>query len=141
MELKQSVAQKQKLSLTPRMRQSLEYLQVSLIELDEMLREEALSNPLLIVRSPSFEGAPPVRRRESSALRSQAAWDRSGQEMDPLDRYVRDATFQEHLEEQLGQFPGLDREMLWICRYLVGCLDERGYLDVALEEQIGREHV
>ena len=68
MELKQSVAQKQKLSLTPRMRQSLEYLQVSLIELDEMLREEALSNPLLIVRSPSFEGAPPVRRREWKGL-------------------------------------------------------------------------
>ncbi len=141
MELKQSVAQKQKLSLTPRMRQSLEYLQVSLIELDEMLREEALSNPLLIVRSPSFEGAPPVRRRESSALRSQAAWDRSGQEMDPLDRYVRDATFQEHLEEQLGQFPGLDREMLWICRYLVGCLDERGYLDCALEELEEEIHI
>lgn len=141
MELKQSVAQKQKLSLTPRMRQSLEYLQVSLIELDEMLREEALSNPLLIVRSPSFEGAPPVRRRESSALRSQAAWDRSGQEMDPLDRYVRDATFQEHLEEQLGQFPGLDREMLWICRYLVGCLDERGYLDCALEELEEETHI
>ncbi len=141
MELKQSVAQKQKLSLTPRMRQSLEYLQVSLIELDEMLREEALSNPLLIVRSPSFEGAPPVRRWESSALRSQAAWDRSGQEMDPLDRYVRDATFQEHLEEQLGQFPGLDREMLWICRYLVGCLDERGYLDCALEELEEEIHI
>ncbi|RKI64417.1 RNA polymerase sigma-54 factor [bacterium 1xD42-67] len=141
MELKQSVAQKQKLSLTPRMRQSLEYLQVSLIELDEMLREEALSNPLLIVRSPSFEGAPPVRRRETSALRSQTAWDRSGQEMDPLDRYVRDATFQEHLEEQLGQFPGLDREMLWICRYLVGCLDERGYLDCALEELEEETHV
>lgn len=141
MELKQSVAQKQKLSLTPRMRQSLEYLQVSLIELDEMLREEALSNPLLIVRSPSFEGAPPVRRRESSALRSQAAWDRSGQEMDPLDRYVRDATFQEHLEEQLGQFPGLDREMLWICRFLVGCLDERGYLDCALEELEEETHI
>lgn len=141
MELKQSVAQKQKLSLTPRMRQSLEYLQVSLIELDEMLREEALSNPLLIVRSPSFEGAPPVRQRESSALRSQAAWDRSGQEMDPLDRYVRDATFQEHLEEQLGQFPGLDREMLWICRYLVGCLDERGYLDCALEELEEEIHI
>lgn len=141
MELKQSVAQKQKLSLTPRMRQSLEYLQVSLIELDEMLREEALSNPLLIVRSPSFEGAPPVRRRESSALRSQAAWDWSGQEMDPLDRYVRDATFQEHLEEQLGQFPGLDREMLWICRYLVGCLDERGYLDCALEELEEEIHI
>lgn len=141
MELKQSVAQKQKLSLTSRMRQSLEYLQVSLIELDEMLREEALSNPLLIVRSPSFEGAPPVRRRESSALRSQAAWDRSGQEMDPLDRYVRDATFQEHLEEQLGQFPGLDREMLWICRYLVGCLDERGYLDCALEELEEEIHI
>ncbi len=141
MELKQSVAQKQKLSLTPRMRQSLEYLQVSLIELDEMLREEALSNPLLIVRSPSFEGAQPVRRRESSALRSQAAWDRSGQEMDPLDRYVRDATFQEHLEEQLGQFPGLDREMLWICRYLVGCLDERGYLDCALEELEEEIHI
>lgn len=141
MELKQSVAQKQKLSLTPRMRQSLEYLQVSLIELDEMLREEALSNPLLIVRSPSFEGAPPVRRRESSALRSQAAWDRSSQEMDPLDRYVRDATFQEHLEEQLGQFPGLDREMLWICRYLVGCLDERGYLDCALEELEEEIHI
>lgn len=141
MELKQSVAQKQKLSLTPRMRQSLEYLQVSLIELDEMLREEALSNPLLIVRSPSFEGAPPVRRRESSALRSQAAWDRSGQEMDSLDRYVRDATFQEHLEEQLGQFPGLDREMLWICRYLVGCLDERGYLDCALEELEEEIHI
>lgn len=141
MELKQSVAQKQKLSLTPRMRQSLEYLQVSLIELDEMLREEALSNPLLIVRSPSFEGAPPVRRRESSALRSQAAWDRSGQEMDPLDRYVRDATFQEHLEEQLGQFPGLDREMLWICRFLVGCLDERGYLDCALEELEEEIHI
>lgn len=141
MELKQSVAQKQKLSLTPRMRQSLEYLQVSLIELDEMLREEALSNPLLIVRSPSFEGAPPVRRRESSALRSQAAWDRSGQEMDPLDRYVRDATFQEHLEEQLGQFPGLDREMLWICRFLVGCLNERGYLDCALEELEEETHI
>ena len=137
MELKQSAAQKQKLSLAPMMRQSLEYLQASLMELDGMLREEALSNPLLIVSSPLFEGgtAAPDRRRESAAApRSQAAWDRSDQEMDPLDRYVRSATFQEHLEEQLGQFPRLDRGMLRICRYLVGCLDERGYLDCGLEE-------
>lgn len=136
MEIRQSVMQKQKLTMAPMLRQSLEYLQASQSELEALLQEEALSNPLLILERPLLEGIPlPSSRRRTGHLdRSRTAWDRSEPDLDPLDRYVRDRTFSEHLEEQLGQLPRLDGDMLRICRYLIGCLDERGYLDCALEE-------
>lgn len=49
MKLEQNIAQVQRLALTQAMRQSLECLQMSALELNEYVQELALSNPLLDV--------------------------------------------------------------------------------------------
>lgn len=47
---------------------------------------------------------------------------------------TREKTFRDHLTEQIGQKKLVDDELLRLCRFLIDCLDERGYLDCPLEE-------
>ena len=47
---------------------------------------------------------------------------------------TREKTFRDHLTEQIGQMKLVDDELLRLCRFLIDCLDERGYLDCPLEE-------
>ena len=47
---------------------------------------------------------------------------------------LREKTFRDHLTEQIGQMKLVDDELLRLCRFLIDCLDERGYLDCPLEE-------
>ena len=54
MKLEQNIAQVQRLALTQAMRQSLECLQMSALELNEYVQELALSNPLLDVQPATY---------------------------------------------------------------------------------------
>ena len=111
MQLEQRQTLSQKLVLTQTMRQSLDCLQLSAPELTEYVQEVALSNPLLDVQSPTYY---------ETELPSETA---------PAEK-----TFRDHLTEQIGQMKLVDDELLRLCRFLIDCLDERGYLDCPLEE-------
>ena len=144
MQLEQRQTLSQKLVLTQTMRQSLDCLQLSAPELAEYVQEVALSNPLLDVQSPTYyetelpsEAAPaerePLEVRETDSWRSVAS---SGMEdvQDFTAFLTREKTFRDHLTEQIGQMKLVDDELLRLCRFLIDCLDERGYLDCPLEE-------
>ena len=63
MKLEQAQNLSQKLALTQAMRQSLDCLQLSAIELNEYVQEISLSNPLLDVQTSTFHGRKPIRQR------------------------------------------------------------------------------
>ena len=144
MQLEQRQTLSQKLVLTQTMRQSLDCLQLSAPELSEYVQEVALSNPLLDVQSPTYyetelpsEAAPaerePLEVREADSWRGVTS---SGMEdvQDFTAFLTREKTFRDHLTEQIGQMKLVDDELLRLCRFLIDCLDERGYLDCPLEE-------
>ena len=144
MQLEQRQTLSQKLVLTQTMRQSLDCLQLSAPELSEYVQEVALSNPLLDVQSPTYyetelpsETAPaerePLEVREADSWRGVTS---SGMEdvQDFTAFLTREKTFRDHLTEQIGQMKLVDDELLRLCRFLIDCLDERGYLDCPLEE-------
>lgn len=144
MQLEQKQTLSQKLVLTQTMRQSLDCLQLSAPELTEYVQEVALSNPLLDVQSPTYyetelpsEAAPaerePLEVRETDSWRGVTS---SGMEdvQDFTAFLTREKTFRDHLTEQIGQMKLVDDELLRLCRFLIDCLDERGYLDCPLEE-------
>lgn len=144
MQLEQRQTLSQKLVLTQTMRQSLDCLQLSAPELAEYVQEVALSNPLLDVQSPTYyetelpsEAAPaerePLEVRETDSWRGATS---SGMEdvQDFTAFLTREKTFRDHLTEQIGQMKLVDDELLRLCRFLIDCLDERGYLDCPLEE-------
>ena len=144
MQLEQRQTLSQKLVLTQTMRQSLDCLQLSAPELAEYVQEVALSNPLLDVQSPTYyetelpsEAAPaerePLEVRETDSWRGVTS---SGMEdvQDFTAFLTREKTFRDHLTEQIGQMKLVDDELLRLCRFLIDCLDERGYLDCPLEE-------
>ena len=157
MQLEQKQTLSQKLVLTQTMRQSLDCLQLSAPELTEYVQEVALSNPLLDVQSPTYyetelpsETAPaerePLEVSEASAsergtpdVRETDSWrgvTSSGMEdvQDFTAFLTREKTFRDHLNEQIGQMKLVDDELLRLCRFLIDCLDERGYLDCPLAE-------
>ena len=146
MQLEQRQTLSQKLVLTQTMRQSLDCLQLSAPELTEYVQEVALSNPLLDVQSPTYyetelpsEAAPaerePLEVRETDSWRGVTS---SGMEdvQDFTAFLTREKTFRDHLTEQIGQMKLVDDELLRLCRFLIDCLDERGYLDCPLEEAL-----
>lgn len=144
MQLEQKQTLSQKLVLTRTMRQSLDCLQLSAPELTEYVQEVALSNPLLDVQSPTYyETALPseasASERGTPDVRETDSWrgvTSSGMEdvQDFTAFLTREKTFRDHLNEQIGQMKLVDDELLRLCRFLIDCLDERGYLDCPLAE-------
>ena len=144
MQLEQKQTLSQKLVLTQTMRQSLDCLQLSAPELTEYVQEVALSNPLLDVQSPTYyETALPseasASERGTPDVRETDSWrgvTSSGMEdvQDFTAFLTREKTFRDHLNEQIGQMKLVDDELLRLCRFLIDCLDERGYLDCPLAE-------
>ena len=142
-ELKQSHVLSQKLALTQTMRQSLDCLQLSAPELCEYVQDVALSNPLLDVCMPTYyETELPNEDMRSEyeqiELRSEETWRDmprgSGNALDISAVLTRELTFRDYLNEQIGQMRLVDDGMLHLCRFLIDCLDGRGYLDCPLEE-------
>lgn len=142
MQLNQKQTLSHKLVLTQSLRQSLRYLQCSAFELNDLVREAALSNPLLEVTPADFYEAVPVDEIISPAEQEvtvRAFRDHmtrfSGDPEPSLDSLTgREQSFFDFLNEQLGQMRLVDDEMRGLCQYLIGCLDHRGYLDCPLRE-------
>ena len=142
--LEQTQILSQKLVLTQAMRQSLDCLQLSAPELSDYVQEIALSNPLLDVQLPTYyetqlpsESAP--AEREALDVRESDSWHgfstSNAENIQDFTAFLtRETTFRDHLNEQIGQTKLVDDELLRLCRFLIDCLDERGYLDCPLEE-------
>jgi RNA polymerase sigma-54 factor len=138
--------------LSPQMRQSLEILQASALELQEMVRAELESNPVLEEEVPEEE-SPGDEEREEEAEESETDeaglsedWetfsaegaqtrdaDYEGKRAQFLEGVAPVETLAGHLEKQLGRL-ALDPVQRRIATLLVGNLNDDGYLAATPEE-------
>lgn len=106
----------QQLSMTPRMLQAIEVLQLPSGDLESWLEEQAQSNEALSldrkVAASEYRGSIEDSHAHDEMLRSQPDRPRS---------------LSEQIEEQLGALDLGVARLDWV-RFLIGCLDERGYL-------------
>lgn len=131
MELTQGMELAQVLKLSPGLLQSMEMLQMNTLELGAYLKELALENPVL-------EEAEPGQGQGQDtweAFASQVPWlgdtpwtGQTAQEGDWGRGESPTESLAFLLEEQLAR-RGLSPELLAVCRYLAGLLDDDGRLD------------
>jgi len=136
------------LTLTPQMRQAIALLQMSNAELVEAIREEVDRNPLLDLEEPN-------RTAESSVLAAPSPASQSadhgfsegssggagtgeikgmrGDDDDSLGRMAETRSLHDHLMAQAGEAFRDTKERL-VAAYLVGMIDEAGYLIGDLED-------
>jgi RNA polymerase sigma-54 factor len=160
MEMKHSLhlSQTQKLIMTPRLQQALKLLQVPTLELQQILKQEVLQNPLLeevdeVTEQEDID-------RESSADEQNNEEPEDPAEEDPIDwsEYLQDGsldrtyvpqsetsmeflekvpvtrtTLAESLLEQL-HFLNLPERSMRIAEFLVGSLDDRGWVVTPMPE-------
>ena len=162
MELKQSLKQTQKLAMTPRMQQAIELLQLSRIEIADWVNQELQENPALEERSDNLEESlsepansvtPP--QDVATGSREPVSGDASGVSWeDFITAAPRDAShrswsgeerlaseqvekgFQdlgEHINWQL-QVANVRTEVKRAAQWIIGSLDEKGWLSISLDE-------
>jgi RNA polymerase sigma-54 factor len=157
MGLHQGLHMKQQIVMTQRLQQALKLLQVSTLELEQILRTELTANPLLEEADPDEE--PDDEREdteETSPTDAETSVEVTGEEVD-WDEYFKDGfrgaateqgyddddqlerppayipSGQEHLMEQLHLSVRDERERE-IGEYIIGCLNEDGFLAAPLSE-------
>lgn len=150
--LQQSAHMGQQQMLSPQMRQSLDILQATALELQQMVRREIETNPVLEEEEPEEEtpaeeleedGADDASDELSRLEEDWGAFSGEGaQNADPeaearrrhfLEGVSPAETLAHHLEKQLGRL-ALDGVQRRIATLLVGNLDEDGYLAATPEE-------
>lgn len=147
--LQQSAQLAQTQVLSPQMRQSLEILQATALELQHMVRQELETNPVLEEERPEEEAEEddaedPDAREEDGLGQLEDDWsDFSAQgAVDPeaearrmrfLEGIAPEETLAAHLENQFGRL-ALDPVQRRIAALLIGNLDENGYLAATPEE-------
>jgi RNA polymerase sigma-54 factor len=160
MEMKHSLhlTQKPALIMTQRLQQALKLLQVPTLELQQILKQEIMQNPLLEEVDEVTENEDIAK--EDSPEETANEEPEEAEEEDPIDwsEYMQDGAFDrayipqsevnpeflekvpvtrttlaESLLEQL-HFLDIKREQMKVAEFLVGSLDERGYLSTPLEE-------
>lgn len=147
-----NVEQVQKLIMTPELRQAITILQLSALELVDYIEQEVLENPLLEVKEEEVEAGEAAGEKVEDGAEPESFdidWqeyfsDRSdlGYIKQPREEYseysyenylTRSPSLQEHLMLQLDmvELSSIDRR---IGQFLIGCIDETGYLQIQLEE-------
>jgi RNA polymerase sigma-54 factor len=160
MEMKHSLhlSQKPALIMTQRLQQALKLLQVPTLELQQILKQELMQNPLLEEVDELTENEDIAKEDSPEEKANEEAEEPS--EEDPIDwsEYMQDGAFDrayipqtennpeflekvpvtrttlaESLLEQL-HFLNVTADHMRIAEFLVGSLDDRGYLSTPLEE-------
>lgn len=123
--------QRQQLIMTPELRQALVVLQYSITELNAYLKQQVTENPLLdwedrVIKknvSEEFSISWKSVRNRSSHREPDAWWENI---------HGHESLF-EQMEAQL-RISGLNFEQKKIARFMLGNLDERGYLNVSVDD-------
>jgi len=170
LEQKLSLKLSQRLVMTPSLQQAIKLLQMSKLELEEVLTQEMVENPLL-EEDQEQEEAPPAEETREAAPEAPAPTPTTPtetppetKERDSFEEIDFDSYFEDYLdsaynprqyeeteavplENTLSTAPGLTEYLTWqlsmsdappavreIATYLIGNLDEDGYLRVSREE-------
>ncbi len=148
MKIQLKLAQRQQLVMTPRLQQALRLLQLPTLELELELKAEMQTNPLLEFEEDDEE---PDRQQEEGGDEPQAgnldSWSdvfNDGFEMQYKEQEELPEEFVERVpisrlsagENLLRQLrmSAADPELLAIGEYLIGSLDDRGFLTIGLDE-------
>lgn len=137
-----------KLVMTPELRQAITILQYSAIDLISYLQDQANENPVFdlevageVASAKAEKPAPEIDWKEIVGNRATGEYGSSKNEStyNPLDYVQQGAeTLYEHLERQLGYVKGFSSLQKQIALFLIGNLDEKGYLEITLEEASAR---
>lgn len=144
-----SLQQQQKLIMTPQLRQAISLLQLPALELSTYIQRELLNNPTLELADEADEGE--EAERDSADGEFDPEWIEYFSDSSDLGlnavapSEIRDRTsglaqvpsLQEHLMFQL-QLAAADDEEKKIGEYLIGCIDDSGYLRCGVEEAAAR---
>lgn len=138
--------QQQKLLMTPELRQAIAILQMSTLELGEYIQKELEENPFLDEREPEEVPEQENREAEAEANNTLEQWMEYHHDRDPgyipqekeeeksFENFVtRRPSLVEHLEFQLRMVSRGELD-LRIGEYLIGSIDNNGYLTVDLDE-------
>lgn len=139
-----------KLVMTPELRQAITILQFSALDLLEYINQQLSENPVIEPLDMELNRGAESKAKETSSvdvdwseyIRARAQDDYAGtsirsneNEYNPLDWVARnDSTLEKHLLEQLSYIKGLSNPILGIAKYMIGNLDEKGYLDLTLDQ-------
>jgi len=140
--------QSMKLVMTPELKQAITILQFSALDLLDYIHQQINENPL--IEPLNIELTPPVEDKQEPSptdidwaeyIRAKAQGDYSvssvrsmEREYNPLDWVARnDLSLVQHLLQQLTYVRGVTLSVRKICEYMIGNLNEKGYLDVTLE--------
>jgi RNA polymerase sigma-54 factor len=127
----------QKLIMTPELRQAIAILQLSSLDLCDLIEQELMENPVLEIEEPPSEPEDTASdtedwleyfkddsRRESIQEAPPGPHENVG---------ILTMSLHEHLEFQLN-FTVLDKQSAAIGQYLIGCINDNGYFVSTLEE-------
>jgi RNA polymerase sigma-54 factor len=137
----------QKLMMTPELRQAIAILQLSALELSDMIEQEVMENPVLEIVDKDSDDSEPEPQREKEQLDDYLNWDEYfnqgidkkseymvADEKTTMEKFVKNnVSLHEHLEFQL-HLAVRDEAAKVIGNYLIGCIDENGYLCGTLAE-------
>ena len=144
MEARLSLRQSQRVVMTPLLQQAIQLLQLSTLELQDVVQKELLENPLLEEVTPDTSETPPADAPvtadtppaptvEQLSTEAPPTTERQTDEL-PFENVVRNqVSLTDHLDEQL-RFATEDSVARRIGTEIIGNLDEDGYLRAELEE-------
>jgi len=150
LDYRMKMTQEQKLILTQNMQQSIKLLQMSLHDLREYIDNEYSENPVLEVNEEvisyddaqineemniedKYDHKKIVDELYSDNYKDRSEKSYSGEEVSPLNFIEKKVSLKDYLQEQLVEV-NIDQYMLNICKYIVESLDNRGYLEISIEE-------
>ncbi|MEO8432759.1 MAG: RNA polymerase factor sigma-54 [Acidobacteriota bacterium] len=172
LEQKLNMRLSQRLVMTPSLQQAIKLLQMSKLELEEVLNQEMVENPILeeeqedaaqTEAAEAAERAEPPKEGEAAAA-AEAPGEAPEKERDSFDEIDFDSYFEDYLDSSynprqyeeteqvpleniLSRPPGLQEYLTWqismsdalpeirdIATYLIGNIDEDGYLRVTRQE-------
>ena len=150
LDYRMKMTQEQKLILTQNMQQSIKLLQMSLHDLREYIDNEYSENPVLELNEEVISYDDPQINEEmniedkydhkkivdelySDNYKDRSEKSYSGEDVSPLNFIEKKVSLKDYLQEQLVEV-NIDQYMLTICKYIVESLDNRGYLEISIEE-------
>jgi len=143
MDFSLNLVQEQKLIMTQQMQLSVKLLQMSTFELQQFVDKELQENPVLEAKcdnvSKEVEGNNRIEYKELAKYLefdnySHRSYEKNeDDEVSPLNFISEKKSLKEYLKEQILE-SGEDNTTKSVCEYIVGNLDERGYLDSKVEE-------
>ncbi len=157
MGLHQGLYLKQQLVMTQRLQQALKLLQVPTLELEQILRQELQANPLLEEVDPAEENNEETASEDEAPSASDSATDQATDEPVDWDEYFKDGFRGAAYEQEFDDEDQLERPPVFvpsgqqdltqqlhltvedelerrIGEYIIGCLNEDGFLVCTLEE-------